>query len=115
MDVEDGLHSAEGDPCPRHQRHPVELLVGVVLLGLGEPRIIEREVVERELLRELDGDALPGRVPGPGRPLGDVLVGRLVEVVLRSLRNAGLQSNDAGVDLGDAFAHELARSDRDEF
>src|ERR1700737_4763106 len=57
VDVEDRLKATEGDPGADHQRHPVELLVREVLLGLGEPRVVEAEMVERELLGILNGDA----------------------------------------------------------
>jgi len=92
----------------------VQLLVGEVLLGPGEPGIVERKVVDGELLRVLDGEAIGVGVAGPGGPLRDVLVVVLGETVLRTLRNARLESNVADVDLGDALAHEFARAHRDE-
>jgi hypothetical protein len=81
--VEDRLKATECDPGADHQRHPVELLVGVMVLGLGEPGVVEAQMVERELLRVLDGDAVGLGVAGPSRPVGDVGVVVLGELVLR--------------------------------
>jgi hypothetical protein len=110
VDVEDRLKTTEGDPCADHEPHPVELLVSEVLLGFGEPGVVDAQMIERELLGVLNSDAVGLGVAGPTRPFRHVVVVVLGELVLRQLRNPGLQSDIANVDFGDPFAHQLPRA-----
>ena len=109
--IEDRLQPPTGYPGPDHQCHPVQLFVGEMRAGSSEPGVVEAEMIERELLGVVNSDAISVRVARPSCPLRHMGVVVFGEIVLRQLRNAGLTSDIAGVDLGDPLAHELTCPD----
>jgi len=89
----------------------VELLIGEMCTSPIEPGVVEAEMIEGEPLSIINGDPIGFGVARPRRPLGHMGVVVFCEIVLRQLRNAGLTSDIAGVDLGDPLAHELTCPD----
>ena len=80
-------------------------------LHAGEERVVERAVVERELVGVLDREQLLLRVVTV-RGILDVLVELLGDAAVGHLGEAPLQADVAAVDLRDAHAGHLAHPGR---
>src|ERR1700744_1020487 len=108
VDAEHGQRASQTKENRDTQCEIEDFLVGEDLMQPSEERVVDRCMVIRESLGELDGTTLPRGVPGVGGVGRDVLIQLRRDAGLEHRIRAEVRARDAVVDLRDPHPGQFA-------